>query len=297
MQRIRITLSIALCALAVALLVSSFTPLARGTGSGSASSHIAPKITTPDTDLYAEDPDLPSDMAGRVNKADYLQARAEYIEMRRGLGHGLSYDPRSVAVEQMNQQQQVLERSLNGGSIPTWVNIGPNPIPNGQTSDVSVPVSGRTPAIAVHPTDPMIVFVGTAQGGVYRSTNGGDTWTAIGEFNFETLAIGAITFDPVDPTTVYVGTGEAGFCGSGCFAGRGMYVVRNALSATPTVSGPFRTNGSGADVLSGRATGKIVVPQGQNSVLYLSTTQGIGANTPVRPKEAPPHALHRILQA
>ncbi|HEX8281536.1 MAG TPA: hypothetical protein VF551_09170, partial [Chthoniobacterales bacterium] len=238
-------------------------------------------------------------MAGRVNKADYLQRRGEHIGMLRGLGHGLSYDPREKAVAQMTEQQAAQAQAAGGvdGGAPTWVNIGPNPIPNGQTSDVSAPVSGRTPAIAVHPTQPLTVFVGTAQGGVYRSTTGGDTWTPVGEFVFETLAIGALTFDPVDPNTVYVGTGEAGFCGSGCFAGRGMYIIRNALSATPTITGPFRMNGANADVLSGRATGKIIVPQGQNDVLFLSTTQAIGGNTAVRPAEAPPRGIYRSTNA
>ena len=79
---------------------------------------------------------------------------------------------------------QVLERrerelGLAGGD--TWIELGPAPIPNGQVSSGSSTVSGRVSSIAVHPTDPDTVYVGTAQGGVYRSLDGGATWTAIFE--------------------------------------------------------------------------------------------------------------------
>src|SRR5437773_1471513 len=87
-----------------------------------------------------------------------------------------------------------------------WKFLGPAPIPLGQTSPTRVPVSGRTIAIAVHPTDPDTVYVGTAQGGLYKSTNGGANWTKLFEFELETLAIGAITIDPTDTSMVSVGT-------------------------------------------------------------------------------------------
>src|SRR5437764_1070034 len=64
-------------------------------------------------------------------------------------------------------------------SATTWMELGPDPIPNGQTNGTSVPVSGRVAAIAVHPTNPNIIYVGAAQGGVYRSLDGGATWTPL----------------------------------------------------------------------------------------------------------------------
>jgi hypothetical protein len=53
---------------------------------------------------------------------------------------------------------------------PSWSRLGPAPIPNGQTANnTSQPVSGRVTAIVVHPTNADIAYVGTAQGGVYRT--------------------------------------------------------------------------------------------------------------------------------
>src|SRR5262249_20220990 len=47
----------------------------------------------------------------------------------------------------------------------TWAQIGPAPIPNGQTQTTTTAVSGRTTCIAVDPTNSNNIYVGTAQGG------------------------------------------------------------------------------------------------------------------------------------
>jgi hypothetical protein len=92
--------------------------------------------------------------------------------------------------------------------------IGPSTIPDGQTDatlGVISPVSGRVSAIATHPWDARIVFVGGAQGGVWKTVNAtsaNPTWTPLTDKYFS-LAIGHIAIDPVNPKIVYVGTGEA----------------------------------------------------------------------------------------
>ncbi|MEP6818332.1 MAG: hypothetical protein ABJA18_02290, partial [bacterium] len=234
-----------------------------------------------------EDPDLPPWMAGRIDKAEYLRLRADYIDMKRGRPYDLPYDPRERGIKEMDQQEAAQRLQVKSLGVPlvAWTALGPHPIPNGQTSIVSAPVSGRTISIAVHPTDPNTVYVGTAQGGLYKSTNGGDNWTPLFEAQLESLAIGAITIDPTDSSIVYVGTGENAFSGDS-FAGKGLYIIRNANSS-PTLNGPFRLNGSAADVLSGRAIGRIVVNPSNNNTIFVCTTSGVGGN----PGQAPPGTL------
>jgi hypothetical protein len=104
------------------------------------------------------------------------------------------------------------ERDENSG--PKWRALGPETIPNGQT-DASAgqlsPVSGRVSAIAPDPSDPNVVYVGGAQGGVWKTRNAlGRTPSFDPLTDHEaSLAIGAIAIDPVNPDIVYVGTGEA----------------------------------------------------------------------------------------
>jgi photosystem II stability/assembly factor-like uncharacterized protein len=67
---------------------------------------------------------------------------------------------------------------------------------------------GRVAAVAGSATDPRLYYVGAAGGGVWRSTNSGQTWDPV--FEKESVAaIGAVTIDPTDNDTVWVGTGEA----------------------------------------------------------------------------------------
>lgn len=67
--------------------------------------------------------------------------------------------------------------------------------------------SGRIAAMAVVPTRPLTVYVGSAGGGVWKSTDGAVSFQPI--FDGQTMSIGAIAVDPSTPATVWVGTGES----------------------------------------------------------------------------------------
>ncbi|HKB65039.1 MAG TPA: HYR domain-containing protein [Pyrinomonadaceae bacterium] len=247
-----------------------------------------------------EDPDLPPGMGGRVDKEAYLRARGDYFDMLRGRDQEVPEGARERAIRQMEKQEKQISRTRSGNSAlvntTDWAFIGPNPIPLGQTSVTRVPVSGRTISIAVHPTDPDTVYVGTAQGGLYKSTNGGTNWTKLFEFQLETLAIGAVTIDPTDSSIVYVGTGENGQSADS-FAGKGLYIIRNANSATPTLNGPFRLNGVGADVFSGRAIGRILVNPLNNNTIFVCTANGTGGNPNTTTVLQPNRGVYRSTNA
>ena len=66
---------------------------------------------------------------------------------------------------------------------------------------------GRIAAVAGSATDPKLYYVGSAGGGVWKSSNGAQTWDPV--FAKESVsAIGAVTIDPTDNNTVWVGSGE-----------------------------------------------------------------------------------------
>ncbi len=67
---------------------------------------------------------------------------------------------------------------------------------------------GRVAAVAGTAANPQLYYIGAAGGGVWKSANGGATWTAV--FEKEPVsAIGAVTIDPTNENVVWVGTGEA----------------------------------------------------------------------------------------
>jgi photosystem II stability/assembly factor-like uncharacterized protein len=68
-------------------------------------------------------------------------------------------------------------------------------------------IGGRVTALAVVPGG-ATVFLGSANGGVFKSLDGGVNWTAVFNRDYG-FSIGALALDPSDPDVVYCGTGEA----------------------------------------------------------------------------------------
>src|SRR5215831_15588426 len=66
---------------------------------------------------------------------------------------------------------------------------------------------GRTKAAAGISSQPNVFYVGAVNGGVWKTTDAGRTWTPIFD-NQPTGSIGAIAVAPSDPRIVYVGSGE-----------------------------------------------------------------------------------------
>ena len=83
--------------------------------------------------------------------------------------------------------------------------------------------SGRVIAFAVDPTDRKKFFVAVASGGVWKTVNGGTTWTSVFD-NEGSYSIGAIAMDPKNASTIWVGTGE---CNSQRSVGYGDGVYRS----------------------------------------------------------------------
>lgn len=245
-----------------------------------------PQIAAPEADT--DSADIPPFARSRISQEQYLALRDQHIRTLRGIGD-LVRDPllRSKAIRTMELQEfflrQLRERGAPLGLLApaatnTWTPLGPAPIPNGQTDPSlnpvnEMPVSGRVTAIAIDPADPSAntVYVGTAQGGLYRTTDGGDSWVPLMDAA-QTLAIGAITIDPLSHTTLFVGTGEGNNSGDSFF-GVGLYIIRNATT-TADLSGPFNSNGAGGDVFTGRSITQILVDPADDNKILVSTGSG-----------------------
>ena len=68
-------------------------------------------------------------------------------------------------------------------------------------------MSGRVTAIDVVTTNPDVMYVGTASGGLWKSNSGGITWEPIFEKEL-TASIGAVEIQQSNPSVIWVGTGE-----------------------------------------------------------------------------------------
>ncbi len=86
-------------------------------------------------------------------------------------------------------------------------------------------MSGRIADIVIHPTDPSTWYVAVGSGGIWKTENGGTTWTTIFD-DEDSYSIGCITLDPNNPDTLWVGTGE-NVSGRHVAYGSGVYRSRD----------------------------------------------------------------------
>jgi photosystem II stability/assembly factor-like uncharacterized protein len=227
---------------------------------------------TQSTNPNFQDPDLPPGMSSE-NKGAYIKAREDQLALIRGLPYP-KLNSRQKAIFEMESKETALAAvSGEPDAAPeaSWRPLGPAPIPNGSTGGRIDPASGRVSAIAVHPTNPNIAYVGAAQGGLYRTLDGGATWTALLD-DALSLAIGSVAISPSDPTIVYVGTGEAAFSADSFF-GVGIYRISNADS-NPVVAGPLNRDASNNDVFTGRSVSEILIHPTDPNIIFATSTSG-----------------------
>lgn len=229
--------------------------------------------------LAQDNADIAPKFRQGITPEQYHQLRDGYVNLLRGL----PADPalRDAAVQTRNRQLAAASQAgplvFNPGS---WNSIGPNPIPNGQVSP-SQAVGGRVTSFAIDPTNSNKVYLGTAQGGVYRSVDGGTNWTPIFDTGASS-AVGAVALAPSNPTILYIGTGEANGSGDS-YAGVGMYRVDNC-DTTATLVGPINpvrnyNNASSvavsAPVFQGRSISSIIVHPTDPSIVFAGIAGGV----------------------
>ena len=146
------------------------------------------------------------------------------------------------------------------GSKKHWTNTGPVQKPvNGGTGQPNG--MGRINAIAIHPANNNIIYVGSPSGGLWKTINHGTTWTSLTD-TIPTLGISSILIDYSNPNTVYIGTGDRD---GGDAPGMGVwYSVDNGLTWSP------RNNGMG-----NRVVGRLIMNPLDSMTLLAATGNGI----------------------
>ena len=105
-------------------------------------------------------------------------------------------------------------RPAMAGSSTTWVAEGPAPNTGGQVENLlpNDEVTGAINAVVAHPSNADVLYIGSVNGGVWKTTNAtasSPQWTPLTD-GFGSLSIGALDMDPLDPThqTLVAGIGR-----------------------------------------------------------------------------------------
>jgi photosystem II stability/assembly factor-like uncharacterized protein len=159
------------------------------------------------------------------------------------------------------------DRSLLSTSIPltssAWTALGPNIVAPLAANNGSL--TGQITAIAVDANNTNRIFVGSAGGGVWGSSDGGSSWSPLtANAPVGTSYIGSLAMDPDNTSVLYAGTGEANYT-TVSYAGQGI------LKST---DGGQTWQLLGQQQFSGYSISKIVVDPEDSRTVFVAATHG-----------------------
>lgn len=158
-------------------------------------------------------------------------------------------------------QRQRTGKGTRTQSSANFTHLGPTDIPtNGG--------AGRINCIAFHPTNTNVVLVGAPSGGLWKSTDGGSTWSSSTD-TLATLGVSAIAFDPSNPQVIYIGTGDRDARDT-----YGVGILKSTDGGTT-----WTTTGLNWTTNQNRVVSAILIFPGTPSTLLAATSNGIWRST------------------
>src|SRR5262245_5483852 len=162
----------------------------------------------------------------------------------------------------------------NSATELVWTPLGPAPIGEGQTFGAPrVAVSGRVSTVALDPayngSSNQTIYLGAAQGGLWRSRDNGATWTPLTD-DQPSLAMGAIAIDPTNPNIIYAGTGEGNF-GGDCYYGAGLLKSTDGGMTWAQIVGPVSTTDPKSPAFLNASFTALTIDPRSTTTIYAAT--------------------------
>jgi len=140
-------------------------------------------------------------------------------------------------------------------------------------------VGGRTISIAIDPVDTNIIWLGSASGGLWKSTTGGygqNAWQYI-PTGFPVLGVGAIAINPINKNEMYIGTGETYDYGTSV---NGLYIRTtrgsNGIGILKSMDGGVTwTQSLNWNYNQQRGVWDILFNPSNPNTVYAATTEGV----------------------
>jgi hypothetical protein len=143
--------------------------------------------------------------------------------------------------------------------------------------------AGRILCLAFHPTNQNIMWVGSASGGLWRTTNGGNgaangiNWTNV-PTGFPVLGISALAVNPSNPNELYAGTGEVYNTGGAGYQGHNDRTFRGSygIGILKTIDGGTTwTKALDFSYSSLKGVADIIINPLRPATVFAATTDGV----------------------
>ncbi len=144
---------------------------------------------------------------------DYYEALEYFMESRVGLDGQMDFDAMQRAIRQRDELPTAFIEGPGGSGsqapASNFAYVGPKnlDIPY-QRYYGTPPLSGRINGMDIDRSDPNVLYLATAGGGVWKTTNGGTNWSFLST-GWKSLATTSVSVHPTSPNTILVGTGDS----------------------------------------------------------------------------------------
>jgi len=147
----------------------------------------------------------------------------------------------------------------------TWEKYGPFETPSGSGGNTKG--IGRINDIAISPTSNLVMMVGSASGGAWRTTNAGQQWLEIDMTDQLSIGVSDIEFAPSNSKIVYMATGDA----NGTLGSNADYYSVGLLKSTDG-GVTFNTTSLYYEMVESKVVTRVLIhPQNPNIVIVASS--------------------------
>ena len=129
-----------------------------------------------------------------------------------------------------NYRRQVMTAKTYRSNPSNWVSMFPDSIPPSPDS-TSITGMGRINSITFHPTDVNTFWVGSSQGGLWKTTDNGQSWVCLTD-DLPLLRVSDLAVDPNNTDILYLATGDINYVafntiGAGRYYQFGMGILKS----------------------------------------------------------------------
>jgi len=223
-------------------------------------------------DYYKDKPE-PKDEEGLEKDGErQIFHRLDYFMRQRTFPSGQLFDP-AIIVKEYNNYKST-HQAKNLAYVADWTLLGPSQIPTSVSGNQGG--AGRIDCIRFHPTDTNTFWIGAACGGLWKTSDGGNTWSTNTDL-MPAIGVSDIAINPLNPDTMYLATGDRyGYFAVGAFWG-GTY----SCGVMKSTDGGVTWNTTGLSFLQSQniLVQKIAISPSNSNIIVAATSNGIYRST------------------